>query len=193
MSKRTPGLPQRPNGFWPTPKSAVAPLVPYLPLAARYGEPCAGDGAIIKALDDLWPGGRCVWASDINPKDPDIEEIAVSEIRPHMAEHVGIWLTNPPWPKIGKKGDPAVGIIAHLMTMAQVWALLPWDFAANDYFRALWPQCSDALPIGRVSWMGNGTPGKDNAGWFRFDQAHRRGPMICPRPEKLPAGLRGAA
>ena len=42
MSKRTPGLPQRPRGFWPTPREAVVPLIPYLPQRAKYGEPCAG-------------------------------------------------------------------------------------------------------------------------------------------------------
>ena len=31
MSKRTPGLPRRPNEFWATPRAAVAPLVPHLP------------------------------------------------------------------------------------------------------------------------------------------------------------------
>ena len=46
MSKRTPGLPQRPRGFWPTPRPAVVPLIPYLPSQADYGEPCAGDGVL---------------------------------------------------------------------------------------------------------------------------------------------------
>lgn len=63
MSKRTPSLPQRPRGFWPTPRPAVVPLIPYLPPRARYGEPCAGAGDLIDHLSELWPGGRCVWAS----------------------------------------------------------------------------------------------------------------------------------
>lgn len=196
MSKRAPGLPQRPNGFWATPRAAVAPIVPWLPLAARYGEPCAGDGAIIAALTDLWPGGRCLWASDLDPKGPGIGQMPVSEITAEYAEHVGLWITNPPWPKTGQRGDPALSIIAHLITMAPVWALLPWDFAANTYFNRLAVACSDVVPIGRVSWMGNGLPGKDNAAWFRFDQTNRRGTALWARKtptESFPAIDGGAA
>lgn len=182
MSKRTPGLPQRPNGFWPTPKSAIAPLVPWLPRRAAYGEPCAGDGAIVAGLADLWPGGCCVWQSDLAPQARGIEALRVDEITAQRAGRVDLWITNPPWPKGGKRGDPALSIIAHLAAIAPVWALLPWDFSANDYLRRLHGICSDAIPIGRVSWMGNGQPGKDNCGWFRFDQGWTLGaPLLRKR------------
>ena len=181
MSKRSPGLPQRPNGFWATPISATAPLVPWLPRRAAYGEPCAGDGAIVAGLADLWPGGRCVWQSDLAPQADGIEALRVDQITEACAGHVGLWVTNPPWPKIGQRGDPALSIISHLATIAPVWALLPWDFAANDYFGRIAKSCSDIVPIGRVSWMGNGQPGKDNAAWFRFCATNRHPPMVAAR------------
>jgi hypothetical protein len=171
MSKRTPGLPQRPRGFWPTPREAVVPLIPYLPPRARYGEPCAGDGALIGHLRDLWPAGRCVWASDLEPQGPGIEAMAVADIE--AADDVNLWITNVPWPVTGGKGDPALSIIKHLIGIAPAWVLLPWDFAANGYFGRLIDQCSDIVPIGRVSWLGNGTPGKDNCCWMHFDAQNR--------------------
>ena len=181
MSKRTPGLPKRPRGYWTTPREAVAPLAPYLPLVARYGEPCAGDGAMIRALADFWPGGVCVWLSDIEPQAPGIDQMSVAEISPSSADTVSLWVTNPPWPEGGKRGDPALSIIAHLITIAPTWALLPFDFAANGYFARISNTCTDIVPIGRVSWLGNGQPGKDNAAWFRFDAANRRPTAIWAR------------
>lgn len=181
MSKRTPGLPRRANGFWPTPRAAVAPLVPFLPRSAPYGEPCAGDGSMINALADLWPGGRCVWASDIDPKGPGIEQEDARQIPSEVTDHVGLWITNPPWPEGGKRGDPALSIITALMETAPVWSLLPWDFFANGYFARLAPACSDVVPIGRVSWMGNGQAGKDNACWARFEAQNRRPTALWPR------------
>lgn len=181
MSKRTPGLPQRPRGFWPTPLEAVAPLVPYLPRAACYGEPCAGDGALTAHLATLWPGGQLVWSSDIEPQAPGIEQWAVEEITFDLSDPVQMWITNPPWPKIGQRGDPAISIIRHLAQIAPVWALLPWDFMANDYFGRVSAMCSEIVPIGRVSWMGNGTPGKDNCAWVAFDARNRRAPVVRAR------------
>ena len=181
MSKRTPGLPQRPRGFWQTPKAAIAPLIPYLPATARYGEPCAGANALINGLAELWPGGRCVWASDIVPEAEDIERKDAMEITARDAENVGVWITNPPWPQGGKRGDPALSIIAHLCNIAPTWALLPWDFAANDYFGRIASACDLIVPIGRVSWMGNGKPGMDNAMWARFCAYNRHPVTVMAR------------
>lgn len=164
MSKRTPGLPQRPRGFWPTPIEAVKPLIPHLPARAVYIEPCAGAGDLIWHLAALWKGGEIAHAFDLVPQDEgiDVGDALALDLRPDL------YITNPPWPKIGQRGDPALSIIKHLSALAPTWMLLPWDFAANDYFREVWPQCDRVVPIGRVSWLGNGQGGKDNAAWFRF-------------------------
>lgn len=182
MSKRTPGLPQRPRGFWPTPFEAVAPLIPYLPPRARYGEPCAGDGDLIRHLDDMWPAGRCVWASDLEPQRSGIRTLAVADITAALTCDVDLWVTNPPWPVGGKRGDPALSIIKHLTGIAPTWALLPWDFAANGYFRTLIAQCSDIVPVGRVKWIpGSASAGVDNCAWYRFDAQNRHPATVRPR------------
>lgn len=182
MSKRTPGLPQRPRGFWPTPKEAVIPLIPYLPPRARYGEPLAGNGALIQHLAELWPGGRCLWASDLQPEGPAIDQLDALSIDSEAAELVNLWITNPPWPKIGQRGDPAMSIIQHLIGIAPGWFLLPFDFAANDYFKRLIRHCADIVPIGRVKWVPDSKDvGKDNCAWFYFDALNRAPATMRPR------------
>jgi hypothetical protein len=177
MSKRTPGLPRRPRGFWPTPIDAVRPLIPYLPERAWWIEPCAGDGALVRHLSALWPGSSLAYASDLVPQADGIEQMDALSIdaRPDL------YITNPPWPVGGMKGDPALSIIVHLMGLAPSWMLLPWDFGANVYFREVQPACVRIVPIGRVSWLGNGQGGMDNAAWYLFDARHKAGPLLHAR------------
>lgn len=177
MSKRTPGLPQRPRGFWPTPLAAARPLIPHLPAQAAWIEPCAGNGALVSHLTQLWPGGRLVGAFDIEPQAPGID---TADARLLKAEP-DLFITNPPWPKTGQRGNPALSIIVHLMHLAPCWMLLPWDFGANDYFREVRNACVSVLPIGRVSWLDNGKGGMDNAAWYLFDARHRAGPLLHAR------------
>lgn len=90
MSKRAPGLAQRPRGLWLTPKAAVVTLIRFLPLRARYGEPCAADGNLIRQLFDLWPAGRCIWSTDIVPEGPGIDEMAATKITADLAGDVDL-------------------------------------------------------------------------------------------------------
>lgn len=177
MSKRTPGLPRRPREFWPTPLEAVRPLIPYLPAQAQWMEPCAGAGDLMRHLRHLWPGGLCVYACDLVPHAAGIQ---VADAR-DLVSRPDLYITNPPWPKPGQRGDPALSIIMSLMRLAPSWMLLPWDFAANDYFSDVRDHCEVIVPIGRVSWMGNGTGGMDNSAWYRFDARHRAGPVVMAR------------
>lgn len=178
MSKRTPGLPQRPRGFWPTPFEPVKPLIPHLPAEADWIEPCAGAGDLIRHLAHLWPGGRLVGAYDLVPHAEGIEEADARS----LDQRPDLYITNPPWPMTGKRGDPALGIITHLMGLAPCWMLLPWDFAANDYFREVRDHCVDIVPIGRVKWIpGSKHGGMDNAAWYQFDLGHSGGPCMHAR------------
>ena len=42
--------------FYPTPIAAVEPLIPHLPYAFDYVEPCAGDGRLIDHISELTEG-----------------------------------------------------------------------------------------------------------------------------------------
>lgn len=180
MSKRTPGLPRRENEFWATPIEAVRPLVPHLPVAGcTWVEPCAGAGDLVRALSSLWPTGEVSGAYDIAPGDDAVQAGNALDLtcRP------GLFITNPPWPRPGQRGEPVISLARHLGSLAPTWLLLPWDFAANHYFSTLAPICHAILPIGRVSWMGNSQPGKDNAAWYLFS-----GSVISAGPRLLPRG-----
>ena len=62
MGKRS-NFERRPADFYPTPRAAVMPLIPHLRGIRSFAEPCAGDGALVRHLEEF--GLRCVYAGDI--------------------------------------------------------------------------------------------------------------------------------
>lgn len=166
MAKRS-EFPRRERDFYPTPESAVLPLVPHLPPAATYWEPCAGEGHLILALQKHWNG------TPVSPSDayaPDSGAIRKIDLFDVTTPPAGLIITNPPWPQ--RKGQPTLDMIHHLSAMAPTWMLLSSDFAHNAYFREVAPLCDKIVSVGRVSWMENGVSGKDNAAWYRFTKNH---------------------
>lgn len=177
MGKRSDMPRKNARGFYPTPLKAVEPLFPYIMDVRRYWEPCCGDGAISLRI----PG--CVAATDIEPIGGaghvgDCLDITADRAEMH---NIDAFITNPPWPKAGKRGDPALSIALHLSNIRPTWLLLPWDLSANKYFAGIRDRCVKIVPVGRVSWEGNGTPGKDNCGWYLFDCNHDAGPVVMAR------------
>lgn len=178
MGKRS-SIPRSRSDYHPTPREAVVPLVPYLPKAlTTWWEPCAGDGRLVEHLRDLWPYGVCFRPSDIEPRADWIIPLDAFAV---LATDQQMIITNPPWPVVGGRGEPALGLVKHLAGLAPTWLLLPWAFAANTYFAQVHSICVRIVPIGRVSWAGNGVPGKDDAAWFLFDAKHNGGPKIEAR------------
>ena len=62
MGKRS-NFERREADFYPTPQAAVVPLIPYLRCIRRFAEPCAGNGALVRHLEEF--ALRCVYAGDI--------------------------------------------------------------------------------------------------------------------------------
>ena len=164
MTKRESGkFERRARDFYRTPGEAVKPLLMHLIGHTVYDEPCAGDLALVEALSAA--GHAAAGLSDIEQRHPAVKVKNALQ----LVECEGdIFITNPPWPSPGKKGQPTIGIIQHLVTLAPVWMLLPADFAHNVYFAAL--RCRAIQAVGRVSWMDNGIKGFDNCAWYLFDQ-----------------------
>ena len=50
MGKRS-NFERREADFYPTPRAAVLPLIPYLRGIRSFAEPCAGDGALVRHLE----------------------------------------------------------------------------------------------------------------------------------------------
>jgi hypothetical protein len=167
-------------GRYDTPAVAVVPLTSHLPVGLRYWEPCAGAGALIRALD-RW--AECVGASDIEPRAERIREmpgLALTGAMLDAAEAQAI-ITNPPWPMAGGRGEPALGLLRHFAALRPTWALLAADFAHCAYFAEVEGACAKIVSIGRVSWAGNGVGGKDNAAWYLFEPGNTRQPRFFGR------------
>ena len=62
MGKRS-NFPRRDRDLYPTPRSAVLPLIPHLRGIRTFAEPCCDDGALVRHLESF--GLRCVYAGDI--------------------------------------------------------------------------------------------------------------------------------
>lgn len=182
MGKRT-SYPRRDRDAYFTPPSAVLPLVDHLEPGVRFIEPMAGDGAIIRALEGF---AVCIAAFDITPQSEGIGIGDAMELDAVTVAHIraDLFITNTPYPRGGSNGEPTITMIEHLSGILPTWCLLPHDFFANRYFARLSARCVRIVPIGRVSWMGNGKAGTENSAWSLFAAGHSGPTEYCPR---LPA------
>lgn len=178
MGKRS-GFKLVERGYYPTPVEALAPLVPHLPEAGTFWEPCAGAGHLVDAMAALRPGLRSVSAIDLVPQR---DGIAVGDATVAVCPaSASVIVTNPPWPLSGRRGEPVLSILRNLASQRPTWLLLPWAFHANAYAAGMAGWCVRVLPIGRVSWMGNGVAGKDDCAWSLWDAAHAGPTLLDPR------------
>jgi hypothetical protein len=159
MGKRS-SFPRRKHDLYETTDPrAVAPLIPHLPRRARYAEPCAGSGQLIRLLE---PHAECVWASDLVPQaDPRIHETDGLSVGLGDAD---MFITNPPWTRALLHA-----LIVHLSDLAPCWMLFDADWAHTKQAQKFMPRCRKIVSVGRVKWIaGSKTSGKDNAAWYLF-------------------------
>jgi hypothetical protein len=164
VGKRSSGFERREADFYPTPKAAVLPLIPYLSGIKTFAEPCAGDGDLVRHLEGL--GLCCAYQGDIRTGQDALE-----------LDHYGAIdaiITNPPYTRAVMHA-----LIEHFQRIAQSWLLLDSDWANTKQAAPYMPRCSDIVPIGRVKWIeGSKYNGKDNHAWYRFDASYRGGHPI---------------
>lgn len=162
MTKRASGkYPRNSRDSYSTPYEAVVPLLPHLNGSVEFSEPCRGEGCLISHLERH--GHHCIGSMDL---DEGLDALDIIGCGGDM------FITNPPWPLPGKGGEPTLSMALHLSSIAPTWLLLSSDFAHNVYFAKLAKHCEKIVSVGRVSWMGNGIKGYDNAAWYLFDQVH---------------------
>jgi hypothetical protein len=169
MGKRSSTFERRPADYYPTPPSAVLPLLPHLRGIRTFAEPCAGDGALVRHLESY--GLRCVYAGDIAAGK---DALAVDDYG-----QIDAIITNPPYTR-----DLMHRLIAHFQRIAPTWLLLDSDWASTRQAAPFLPSCSDIVAIGRVKWFeGTKHTGKDNYAWYRFDTRHSSGPVFRGREQ----------
>src|SRR6478735_3994456 len=115
MGKRS-SFERRAADFYPTPRAAVVPLIPYLRGIRSFAEPCAGDGDLVRHLESF--GLRCVHSGDIrNGQDA----LALDNFG--AADAI---ITNPPYTR-----ELMHRLIVHFQNIAPTWLLLDYDWSAT--------------------------------------------------------------
>jgi len=120
MSKRS-NFERREADFYPTPWSAVVPLIPFLRGIRNFAEPCAGDGALVRHLEAV--GLRCVYSGDIRTGQDALTADSYGA--------VDAIITNPPYTR-----DLMHRLIAHFQRIAPTWLLLELDWASRARWHA---------------------------------------------------------
>jgi hypothetical protein len=177
MGKRS-NFERREADFYPTPRAAVVPLIPYLRGIRSFAEPCAGDGDLVRHLESF--GLRCVSQGDIRTGHDALAADCYG-----AADAI---ITNPPYTR-----ELMHRLIAHFSRIAPTWLLLESDWAQTKQAAPFMPACSDIVAIGRVKWFeASKHTGKENFAWYRFDAQHTSGPVFHGRDqdEMIPARRR---
>jgi len=145
--------------FYPTPPEAVRPLIPHLRIGALFSEPCAGDGALIRALAPF--GVTCQDRLDIEPQAAGIRQadaLTADLGRPEM------FITNPPW-----RRDVLHALITRLSDIAPTWLLFDADWVHTRQAVPYLPRLRRIVAVGRVKWIPDSPfTGKDNCAWHLF-------------------------
>lgn len=158
--------PRRANDWYATPRKAVEPLIRHLPEYGTFCEPCAGDGALAKHIDDLTEGG--FWAKhlfDISPSAMGITERDALTLTPDDLVDVDYLATNPPF--LWSTLKPMLDLFP---TLKPTWLLLPFGYAANKRMAPYMKICKKVQPIGRVKWIEDSKQSStDDFCWMLFD------------------------
>lgn len=171
MGKRS-TFERKPRDYYPTPKAAVMPLLPWLAPQTRFCEPCAGDGRLIWHLEDA--GHTCAAAWDIEPRAARVDR---QDARQRLIGNIACFITNPPWDR------PILhAIIANLASQHTTWLLIDADWLHTKQANGYWQRCALVVSIGRIKWIeGSKHTGKDNCCWYRFEPGHVGGPHLIGR------------
>mgnify|MGYP003653906268 CR=1 FL=1 len=154
-----------PRDFYPTPESAVLPLLPHLEYGAAFVEPCAGDGALVQHLEAA--GMSCQWAYDIEPRADFVDQrdalaIDRDQCGGTSADYI---ITNPPWDR--KLLHPMIEAFSYAQP---AWLLFDADWMHTKQSAPFTHLLRKVVSVGRVKWIPDSKmTGKDNCAWHLFD------------------------
>lgn len=151
-----------PRDYYPTPIEAVKPLIPHLPHKGNFAEPCAGDGRLIRHIEEL-SGMLGYWMTDIEPR---ADHIGDGDATTDKIVGCEVAITNPPWDR--KILHP---IIENLSNQLPTWLLFDADWMHTKQAVPFLPRLKRVVSVGRVKWIeGSNSTGKDNCCWYLFDK-----------------------
>ena len=153
-----------PRDYYPTPYSAVEPLLPHLPEQFDFAEPCAGDRRLIEHLQKN--GGNCRYAFDIEPMH---KKVIKQDALEHGYSYCDYIITNPPWNR--KILHP---MIDHFADQKPTWLLFDSDWMHTKQSIPYLKMLKKVVSIGRVKWIeGSTSVGKDNCCWYLFENTFK--------------------
>jgi hypothetical protein len=173
MGKRS-DFERKERDYYPTPFEAVIPLLPHIivPYSARgykakFIEPCAGDGRLIRHIET--DGHKCVYACDIEPQAEGIETRDVLFFDAPLPP-CDMIITNPPWSR-----ETLHPMIERFRNHAPTWLLFDSDWLFTAQSSPFMDYAHKIVPVGRISWEGNGISGMDNCMWVLFMKERNNG------------------
>ena len=147
--------------FYPTPIEAVIPLVPHLPDKGLFAEPCAGDGRLIRHIEEL-TGLLGYWMTDVEPM---ADFVGDGDATTDKIVGCDVCITNPPWNR--KILHP---MIENLATQMPTWLLFDADWMHTKQSAQYQKWLEKVVSVGRVKWIeGSKSVGKDNCCWYLFN------------------------
>lgn len=160
MGKRS-NFERNERDYYPTPYDGIIPLLPYLK-PCTFVEPCAGDGRLINHLQKHKLA--CIGAFDIEPQADNIEKQDVLFFGFQLPKS-DLIITNPPWER-----EVLHAMIECFRVQAPTWLLFDADWLFTKQAKPYKEFCKMVVPVGRLSWLENGTSGMDNCCWYFFDK-----------------------
>lgn len=149
--------------FYPTPREAVLPLVPFLMKEdGHYIEPCAGNGVLTDHISEV-DHMVCVGAYDIEPRAAWVFQ------RDALAVGWGpaLYITNPPWDR--KILHPLIERLTE--NGGRAWLLFDADWIHTRQSAQFMPRLRKIVSVGRVKWIPDSKmTGKDNCCWYYFTE-----------------------
>ena len=167
MGKRS-NFERNPRDYYPTPLSAVLPLMPHLEYGCSFIEPCAGNFALAGHLESY--GMSCVQAFDIHPMDGNVYNVYEDDALGDWTESdsADYIITNPPWDV--KILHP---MIERFSALRPTWLLFGADWMHTQQSRQFLHLLDKVVSVGRVKWIPDSkSTGMDNAAWYLFDANH---------------------
>ena len=158
--------------FYRTPKKAVDVLCSHIERNFTYHEPCAGDGALIEALN-LYQI-PCVYKNDIEPKHKEIKKQDAFDLDKCAGD---CFVTNPPWTR-----GLLHPLIIHLSNLAPTWLLFDADWMHTKQAEEYLSRCEKIISVGRLKWIADSDhAGKDNCAWYLFGNQPEVGTVFIGR------------
>ena len=173
MSSTNRAAPRRPADYYPTPTWCTALLLEELHLpGGRWLEPCAGDGAILRAVssvrdDVVWHTGDIRASGGVVADHPAVARHTTGDFLSMTPPEVpyDVLLTNPPY-------SLAMEFVRHGLLMADhVVMLLRLNFLASGGRAAFMREHTPSVYVlpNRPSFTGKGTDSIEYA-WFHWSR-----------------------